>query len=449
MDIQNLFSTVKTTGISLNSQSLKKGDVFVALQGAKQHGIDFIDDAIKRGCTAVLTDGIDCSGSVPIRRIDNLKAQLPALANKFYPKAKKQKIIGITGTNGKTSVASFMAQILDGLGKSTKVIGTLNGKCTTPDIFSLYRILDDCAAEFVILEVSSHALEQGRVLGLNFIQAIFTNLTQDHLDYHQNMQNYLNAKSKLFAFDSLKNVVLNQDDENCQHFLKTAHNKYAIFYTIDDFSSIMPKEFGFLLQLEQFVFEVNLLGRFNLSNLLAALYGVCALGFDQQTVIPLLPKLNAPIGRIYKIPQHNIWIDFAHTPDALQNAIDTLKLHYPQHNINLVFGCGGNRDKNKRAKMGKIASNSCHTIILTNDNPRDENPLDIIEDIKMGVNNQNLQVITDRALAIEAAISNMAEMHKLGKQECVLIAGKGHENYQIIGDEVFAFSDLNTVNNLL
>ena len=437
MQLKTLFPNLQITGVSLNTQTLKAGDVFVALQGAKWHGIDFIQEAIQHGCVAVITEGLDWSGNVPSKRVDCVKQYLPLWAENIYPKAKQQKIVGITGTNGKTSVASFISQLLNHLGHSSLMIGTLSGQHTTPDIFSLYRQLNDCTAEFVVLEVSSHALDQGRVTGLNFEQAIFTNLTQDHLDYHQNMDNYRDAKSKLFTVDSLNTIVLNRDDPQHTHFLQVASDKPVVLYSRDDFSSIAPKPFGFLLQLQQFVFEVNLLGQFNLSNLLAAFHGVCSLGFASDEVIPLLPKLHTPTGRMQKIKHQLVWVDYAHTPNALENAIITLKTHYPTHQIRVLFGCGGNRDQDKRAKMGRIASNLAHSLILSNDNPRDESPSTIIADILSGIDDSYpVEVIEDRQLAIETAITTLAD------NECLLIAGKGHETTQQFQDKIINLSDI-------
>lgn len=442
--MQQILSKFNPTGVSLNAQNIKRGDLFIALRGNKFHGIEFVELAIKNGCCGVLVEGQNFSGSVPSKRIDDLKTHLPIIAEYFYPNASKQKIIGITGTNGKTSVASFIKQLLDKLDKSNTIIGTINNERTTPDIFSLYQLLQNCTCEYVILEVSSHALAQGRVLGLNFIQAIFTNLSYEHLDYHQTMDNYLAQKAKLFAFKSLNCVIVNGDDT--QHFLllQATLANTKITYTLDDFTKITPNEHGFLCQLDNFVFELPLLGKFNLSNALAAISSVEQLGFEREKIIPLLPQLKPPTGRMQRIYPALVWVDYAHTPDALKNALKSLKTHYPDFKIRLLFGCGGNRDQNKRAKMGKIATEFAGSLILTNDNPRDEPPEAIIDDILKGIDDSFAFDITlDRRLAITTAITT------LGKNECLLIAGKGHENQQIFNHKTISLSDIKIAQNLL
>lgn len=440
--MQQLLSKFSATGVRLNAQNIQKGDLFIALRGERFHGIEFVDTAIANGCCAVLIEGEDWQGSVPSERVDDLKTHLACIAKYFYPQAVKQKIIGITGTNGKTSVASFIAQLLNKLEKSNTVIGTLNSARTTPDIFTLYQMLAVCTDEIIILEVSSHSLAQGRVLGLNFIQAIFTNFSQDHLDYHQNMDDYLAQKIKLFAFKSLNYAIVNIDDKQHLAFLKATKCRTKITYGLDDFTKINACEYGFLCQLDDFVFELPLLGTFNLSNVLAALNSVVQLGFSRSEIIPLLPELHAPKGRMQKIKGVLAWVDYAHTPDALKNAITSLKTHYPDFKIRLIFGCGGNRDQDKRAKMGEIASKLTNSIVLTNDNPRSEAPEAIIDDILNGIDaGFTPDIIPDRQLAIETVITT------LGENECLLIAGKGHENKQIFSRETIALDDIKIAQN--
>lgn len=442
--MNQILSAFNASGACLIAQNVKPGDVFIALRGERFHGIEFVNLAIANGCCAVLVEGQDWSGSVPSKRIIDLKTHLLAIAKYFYPQALEKKIIGITGTNGKTSVANFINQLLDKLGKSNTVIGTLNSERTTPDIFSLYKMLAHITDEVVILEVSSHALAQGRVLGLNFIQAIFTNLSQDHLDYHQNMDNYLAQKIKLFAFKSLNCVIVNSDDERHLDCLKATQCNTKISYKLGDFTKIVANEQGFLCQLDNFVFEFPLLGRFNLSNALAALSSVEQLGFSRVKIIPLLAKLRAPKGRMQRINSAPVWVDYAHSPDALSNAITTLKTHYPDFKIRLIFGCGGDRDRDKRAKMGQIAAKLASSVVLTNDNPRNEDPQVIINDILAGIDESFPKDITlDRQLAIETAITTLSE------NECLLIAGKGHENRQIFNTKTIQLNDIDIAHNAL
>lgn len=452
MNISQLLSNIvntqfdfDVTGLSLNTQTLQEGDVFVALQGAKGHGIDYIDQAIDKGCVAVLVDSQIVECRVPAIRIDQLSSHLPALASTFYSQATQVDIIGVTGTNGKTSVAHFISQLLNKLEVKTGLIGTLGisdnsqqSNHTTPDILTLYRALDEYANKGIntaVLEVSSHALAQDRIQGLNITQAVLTNFSQDHLDYHQTLAQYQAEKLKLFQLDSLKNVILNKDDASFANF-QSASSTSQITYSIDDFDDIKTTEYGFITQLDGFVFEVPFLGEFNLMNVLAAYNTLKARGFSALQVAPSLHQLNPPPGRMQKNAQQLIWIDYAHTPDAIEQAIITLQNHYPAHKIRVVFGCGGDRDKSKRAKMGKITSKLADTIILTNDNPRSENPQAIIDDILSGIDDSYEVIINEnRQIAIENAVITLAE------EECLLIAGKGHETTQILNHETLKSND--------
>ena len=454
MNVKTLLSGIQKTsykfevsGLSLNTQSLEKGDIFVAIQGTQKHGSEFVQNAIDKGCIAILVEDRDIQCSVPSIRINNLSSYLSDLAQTFYQEAQNIKLIGVTGTNGKTSVSLFISQLLKALNVRTGVIGTLgishsDNKIynTTPDIFTIYKSLQEYSKkgiEVAVIEASSHALMQNRLSGLAFEQAIFTNLTQDHLDYHETMEQYREAKGKLFSNSKAQTVIINRDDENHSYFLDIAEDKLIKTFSIDDFSDYQLSTKGFICRLFNFVFELPLLGHFNLSNALAAFVSIKSLGYSNDLVIPNLAKLSPPPGRMQKLDNNNIWIDYAHTPDALTNALQTLRLHYPESKLRVVFGCGGDRDKSKRQQMGKIASELAHSIILTNDNPRNELPESIIKDIMAGVKIENsTQVITDRKIAINTAITTLNE------DEVLLIAGKGHETTQIIGSQVLPFSDI-------
>ena len=454
MDIKILLSDIAETteafdvsGLSLNTKTLTKGDLFIALQGEKNHGAEYIDSAIENGCIGVLIEGRDVDCGVPIIRIDNLKLHLSGLAQNFYTKAKDVDLIAVTGTNGKTSVSHYISQLLDFLEVNNGVIGTLGiskvekkSINTTPDIFSIYSSLEEYSSQGIklaIIEASSHALMQDRLEGLSFVQGIFTNLTQDHLDYHETMNNYKEAKGKLFTNGFSKKAIINRDDENHQYFLDTASDKDPLTFGIDDLEFFKTSENGFICQLNNYVFELPLIGEFNLSNALAAFTSVKCLGYSEDQIIPFLAKLSPPPGRMQQLENSHIWIDYAHTPDALDNALASLRTHYPEFKIRVLFGCGGDRDKTKRQLMGKIASENADSIILTNDNPRSESPEKIIEDILGGIKVENdVQVILDRKHAIETAVKT------LGEDEVLLIAGKGHETTQTIGDQIFQFSDV-------
>ena len=433
-------------GLCLNSNSIQPGDVFIALQGEKSHGIDYIDQAINQGCIAVLVDSQTAVCNVPAIRIDNLTTHLADLAKTFYPKAQTVDIIGVTGTNGKTSVAHFISQLLSQLGVKNGLIGTLGisnnsqtSSQTTPDIITLYRALHEYAQNDIntaVLEVSSHSLAQQRIQGLNITQAVFTNFSQDHLDYHHSLQQYKSEKLKLFQQDSVQSVVINQDDASHADFEMASNSKQISRYSIQDFDDIKTTEYGFITQLNGFVFEVPFLGEFNLMNILAAYNVLKARDFTDEQIIPLLHQLSPPPGRMQKNAQQLIWIDYAHTPDAIEKAITTLQNHYPEHKIRVIFGCGGDRDKDKRAKMGKIVSKLADTIILTNDNPRSEDPQAIINDILSGIDDSYEVIINEnRQIAIENAVITLNE------EECLLIAGKGHETTQILNHETLKSND--------
>ena len=453
MDIKTLLANIQNTsfsfdvnGLSLNSQTVQKGDLFVALQGNQEHGYDYIEDAISNGCVAVLVDGKDVECSVPSIRVDNLKSYLVKLAKNLYPKANNIKLIAVTGTNGKTSVCHFISQLATSLNIKNGVIGTLGLTSidkktinTTPDIFTIYSALQNYinqGMKLVVIEASSHALVQGRLEGLTFIQGIFTNLTQDHLDFHKNMKSYKEAKGKLFNKNSIEKAIINLDDDNHSYFLDISSEIPTETFCNNDFSYFKGNEYGFICKLNNFVFELPLIGNFNLSNALAAYKSIRSLGYEDDNVIPKLTELSPPPGRMQKIPRKNIWIDYAHTPDALLNVLKTLKVHYPDYRIRLVFGCGGDRDKTKRQMMGKIASANANSIVITNDNPRSEKPEKICDDILAGIKVENdVQVILDRKKAITSAVQT------LGEDEVLLITGKGHEESQIIGSERLPFSD--------
>ena len=445
-NIQNTSFSFDVNGLSLNSQTVQKGDLFVALQGNQEHGYDYIEDAISNGCVAVLVDGKDVECSVPSIRVDNLKSYLVKLAKNLYPKANNIKLIAVTGTNGKTSVCHFISQLATSLNIKNGVIGTLgltniDKKTinTTPDIFTIYSALQNYinqGMKLVVIEASSHALVQGRLEGLTFIQGIFTNLTQDHLDFHKNMKSYKEAKGKLFNKNSIEKAIINLDDDNHSYFLDVSSEIPTETFCNNDFSYFKSNEYGFICKLNNFVFELPLIGNFNLSNALAAYKSIRSLGYEDDNVIPKLTELSPPPGRMQKIPRKNIWIDYAHTPDALLNVLKTLKVHYPDYRIRLVFGCGGDRDMTKRQMMGKIASANANSIVITNDNPRSEKPEKICDDILAGIKVENdVQVILDRKKAITSAVQT------LGEDEVLLIAGKGHEEIQIIGSERLPFSD--------
>ena len=301
MDIKTLLANIQNTsfsfdvnGLSLNSQTVQKGDLFVALQGNQEHGYDYIEDAISNGCVAVLVDGKDVECSVPSIRVDNLKSYLVKLAKNLYPKANNIKLIAVTGTNGKTSVCHFISQLATSLNIKNGVIGTLGLTSidkktinTTPDIFTIYSALQNYinqGMQLVVIEASSHALVQGRLEGLTFIQGIFTNLTQDHLDFHKNMKSYKEAKGKLFNKNSIEKAIINLDDDNHSYFLDVSSEIPTETFCNNDFSYFKSNEYGFICKLNNFVFELPLIGNFNLSNALAAYKSIRSVSYTHLTL---------------------------------------------------------------------------------------------------------------------------------------------------------------------
>ncbi len=440
-------SDVAIKNLCLFSGAVKKGDVFCDLSGNQQ----YIDEALRLGASAILSER-KIKGAI---QIDNLSSQLEFLAKTLYPTVAQSKIIAVTGTNGKTSVSLFLTKFLQQLGVKTGYIGTegIVGidfdtiiKNTTPDIFTLYQIITAFVEQgitTIVLEASSHGLTQGRLAGLNIENAIFTNLTQDHLDYHKNMAAYQKAKQSLFELATLKTAIINTDDVFGQTLFDSVKvEKYS--FNLEMFKTIRPTQHGFICQLENHLFELPLLAEYNLMNVLAVVKQCQLLGFSLSQIAPLLAKIKPIEGRMQGVKNTAIFIDFAHTPNALLQSLQALKMHFPDKKIRLVFGCGGNRDKDKRSKMGRIAYENADVIILTNDNPRNESPEKIIADIEMGFKDiERVQIFLNREEAIETAISNLTE------DECVLIAGKGSETVQTIGDKRIKFSDITVVEKLL
>lgn len=465
LEVQDNWADINFYHLCLNSQQLSQGDVFVALPGQNCHGLDFVAEAIKQGAVAILSDRTYRpihlkKPAIAIIVIDNLVQHLPVLAAATYPLSSRTNIIGITGTNGKTTIAFFLMQLLYHLNYEVISIGTLGVwhinqhqqlarlckiEDTTPDIFTLHRLISEFGNQkYVVLEVTSHALVQKRLGRLIVDSAIFSNLSQDHLDYHHSMANYRQAKQQLFTIPELKRAIINLDDPYAKKLYSITCAKTICTYGIKNhrqqnhtgISELSVKKGGFSGRINNLPFKLNLLGIFNIYNALASVSYLLSLGISIKIIVPLLAIIQAPRGRMHKIGTQQIWVDFAHTPDALKNAISTLKIHYPQQKVVVLFGCGGNRDKYKRAKMGRIADHLAHKIILTNDNVRYEQPLMIINAIKQGIKKQTPLIIINRKTAIQEAITG------LQADECLLIAGKGHEDTQQIKGDKFLFSDI-------
>ncbi len=469
--------TQRINGLTLDRRKVKGGDLFLAYPGAASDARDYIQNAINDGAVAVL---VEKSGfkpkqvySVPVIAVAELQSKLGHIAAEFYDHpSRKMQIIGITGTNGKTSCSHFIANALQLNQITCGIIGTLGvgfpgkldyGVHTTPDAVSLQQMLFDLCnqgAKAVAMEVSSHGLEQGRLAGIDFNIAVFTNLSRDHLDYHGDMENYSAAKKRLFFMPKLKHAVINADDEFGEKLLDEVPKQVkTIGYSITNTpvktscvraSDIKTTAKGFVTEVltpwGDGILHGNLLGRFNVSNLLAVLAVLGVMKIPLAQILQSLEQLKTVPGRMQAFGGGKnpvVVVDFAHTPDALEKALVGLRAHC-KGNLWCVFGCGGDRDRGKRSLMGQIAEQYSYHIIVTNDNPRTEDPQDIINDIVEGL-------LCPWAAEIErnrgSAIAHAIDCAK--QNDIILIAGKGHEPYQIIGTDKIPFSDIEQVKDLL
>ena len=468
---QTNLNQLEVTGVCLDSRTLQAGDLFFACAGSQQHGARYIPEVVNKGATAILIDAdyeLDLpKPDIPLISVTDLTNKVGIIAHRFYAEPSSAlKVTGITGTNGKTSVAWFIAQALSKLNQTTAYMGTIGSGLidnlqasinTTPDVVTVHRTLAEyksIGVEHAVMEVSSHGLEQGRVKAVEFDSVIFTNLSRDHLDYHGSMQAYAEAKAKLFNDYVCQYQIINVDDEFGQSLIKrdnSSHNVYS--YGLNK-NTITNSDRHIYAHLENskngFIHlkvcspwgedEINttLLGNFNAYNLLASLSYLCLSGIQLSKACKILESVAPVPGRMEIVSsseQALVVVDYAHTPDALAKALSSLKSHCIGKMI-CVFGCGGDRDQGKRSEMGKAATQHADKIILTNDNPRHEEPKKIIDDIAKGIAvGKSVRVLLDRKQAIEEAI-RMAEPNDI-----VLIAGKGHENTQLIGDAYLAFSD--------
>jgi UDP-N-acetylmuramoyl-L-alanyl-D-glutamate--2,6-diaminopimelate ligase len=459
---------VTLSGLTLDSRQVQPGFCFVALPGAEVH----IEDAIARGAVAVIVDSQykkHDNYAVPLLALPELATQLASLAMRCYPVSQAaMTLIAVTGTNGKTSCCHFIAQVLTQLQHRCGIIGTLGHgvypdygdlNLTTPDIFSVYRLMHGFmaqAAAVTCIEASSHGLQQGRVAGLPFQLGIFTNLTHEHLDYHKTLTAYGQAKAQLFSWPSMQSAIINADDDFGRELISQHKHDYTIYaYTTQGAdipgvamvkaSAIKLEQQGISAELStpwgQGQLRCSLLGKFNLSNALASIAALCYLGIDFATVLAVFSQVKEVPGRMQALlgndAQPTVVIDFAHTPDALRQALLALRAHCTGR-LFCVFGCGGGRDTAKRSQMGAIASELADHLIITDDNPRDDDPALIVSQILAGAakGKATIAVEHQRARAIAYAIGNAKP------DDMVLIAGKGHETYQQIGDQRLPFNDL-------
>ncbi len=477
---QSLRQEVHFSRLVLDSRLIKAQDIFIALPGTRCDGRAYVSAAIAQGAVAVLVDSSDSSEgilwqeTVPVIPIVGLASQLAELAARFYDyPARQLRLLGVTGTNGKTSCTHFMAQVLSAYQQPCAIVGTLGcgfvgelgpAGLTTPDAISLQAMLRDfsqAGAKTVAMEVSSHSIHQGRVNALPFDIVVFTNLTQDHLDYHGDMTTYANVKRRLFFELPNKHWVINADDAYGRQWIATAPSQQSLItYGWETTGGDKrPDVFADAMHftpagIKAHVYtpwgdgelKVPLIGQFNLSNALAVLSTLGVYGLPFKEVLSGLTQLQAVPGRMQcvgGVGQPRIVIDYAHTPDALQKALQTLRACTSGRLI-CVFGCGGDRDHAKRPLMARVAEQYADQVIVTNDNPRHEHPESIAADIMRGFKQPDrVTLALDRSKAIEKSIQSAEPV------DCILIAGKGAERYQQIGDDKLPFDDVIQACNVL
>ena len=453
--------------IAYDSRRVQRDGLFVAVRGEKSDGHDFIGQAIEKGATVIVTERAEKNSRATCIVVENTRLAMASLSARFfnYP-ARRLKLAGVTGTNGKTTTTFLIKHICEKAGMRCGLLGTVRYEIgdrvlpaarTTPESLDLQELLGqirDAGCRAAAMEVSSHALARDRVRDIEWDVAVFTNLTQDHLDYHGTMENYFDAKVILFeqlARQERKKksvAIINIDDRYGQKLVAKINNKVSVvtFGTglkADFRASNYRMEFGGTsYQLDtrgkSYLVRVPLIGRFNVANSVAALAAANALGISLREAVLSLGKSPQVPGRLEMVPakrQFQVFVDYAHTPDALLNVIKTLRELEP-HRLIVVFGCGGNRDREKRPLMGQVVDQNADYAIVTSDNPRNEDPDKIIAEIEKGLRGNHFEKITDRAAAISRAIE-LAQ-----PRDIVLIAGKGHENYQEFADHTVPFEDI-------
>jgi UDP-N-acetylmuramyl-tripeptide synthetase len=462
--------------LELNSQRVERGDVFVALPGITVDGRHYIEHAIANRASAIIFEKSGSHredqvvGGIPLIGVENLKSKLGIIAARLYSNPSRAlNVIGVTGTNGKTTIAFMIAQALDACGQKCGYSGTVGSgfignleksEFTTADAISVQHQLAGFVADSaraLAMEVSSHGLDQGRANGVEFKTGVFTNLTQDHLDYHQSMEKYAAAKQKLFEFASLENAVINVDDEFGSTLEKLCRlperNIKCFTYGINSGElrpenlEISDQGFSFDLTLQGKVVKIesDFLGEVNVYNLLATIAVLDSAGVSADKIVSVIPLIGPPPGRMEVFGnvahQPAVVVDFAHTPDALERTLVSLR-KLCRGKLVVVFGCGGDRDKGKRPQMGLIAETLGDQVFITDDNPRTECPAQIIEDIRAGMSGP-ATVVHDRREAVRQAIALCSG------DDMVLVAGKGHEDTQSIMGQDFALSDRIFVPQLL
>ena len=460
--------------IAYDSRRVQRDGLFVALRGEKTDGHQFIDQAIEKGATVIVTEREVQSPRATCLVVENTRAALADLAGTFYQRPDRRlKLAAVTGTNGKTTTTFLIKHICEKAGLRCGLLGTVRYEIadrvlpavrTTPESLDVYDLLGqmvNAACKAAAMEVSSHALAQERVRGLEWDVAVFTNLTQDHLDFHGTMENYFEAKAKLFTGLSEQKsktnptAVINVDDRFGKQLVDRLDKKipvitYGLGVQADFRASNYHAEFaGTSYQLDargkSYLVRVPLIGRFNVANSMAALAAASSMGISLRDAILSLGRSPQVPGRLEAVPakrQFQVFVDYAHTPDALLNVLKTARELSPRKLI-VVFGCGGDRDKQKRPLMARVADENADYSIITSDNPRKEDPDAIIAAAEKGFRSDRYEKITDRVQAIERAIE-LAQ-----PRDIILIAGKGHEAYQEFADHTIPFDDIQVARRAL
>lgn len=465
INVLNNYPDVDVLDVTQDSRLVKDGSLFVCIKGAAFDGHSVADEMLNNGAVAVIVErdlGLD--NQVIVENSRAIFSQI--CANFFGNPAEKLKLIGLTGTNGKTTTTFLIKQILENVGKKVGLIGTVQNmicdeiypaKYTTPDPYELQKLFSmmvEAECEYCVMEVSSQALAQGRVNGLRFKLGAFTNLTQDHLDYHKTWENYFNSKRILF--ENCEIAVTNADDEYGLEIVKGLDFEKLVTYAVDtNNASFVAKNVTFKPNGVEYELVGDTIGRcycpipgrFSVYNSLCAATCALALGIDFNDVLGAISKSNGVKGRIEVVPcdrDFTIIIDYAHSPDGLENIISSLR-EIAKGRVVTVFGCGGDRDKTKRPKMGRIAAELSDFCVVTSDNPRSENPSEIIKDILVGMQGIDTpyEVVELRYDAIEYAIRNAQ------KDDIILLAGKGHETYQILPTGTIHFDEREVVSEIL
>lgn len=457
-------------GITYDSRKVLENDIFICITGFSVDGHMFASKAIENGAKIIILERevTNIPNDITVIKVNDTRKVMPKIASDFYYNPSKDfNLIGVTGTNGKTTTVFFIETILNNIGKKTGLIGTIENHVgkkviqterTTPeslDLQQLFYEMKNESIDTVIMEVSSHALDLHRVDCSNFNIGVFTNLTQDHLDYHKTKENYLKVKTKLFKMCNIG--VINIDDEASEYIIKEATCEHIITYsTIDSNANIYAKDislssngvkYKLVLEENEYDVEFAIPGKFSVYNSLSAIGACYAVGLPIKSVIEALKKVKGVKGRFQSIKSkkgYSVIVDFAHAPDGLYNVLKTIQ-EFCEGKIITVFGCGGDRDKTKRPIMGKFAGDYSDFCVITSDNPRTEDPQIIINEIEEGIKDTDCPYTTilDREEGIHFALS-MAE-----ENDVVLVAGKGHENYQIIGDKKIHFDDIEVVEQFL